>query len=156
MILPMVDTSTDEVLVSKLRERGQRVTPQRLVIHRVLSARHQHLTAEQVLEAVSDSLPGTSLPTVYATLELFEQLDLLRRVSVGGGALLFDSRVTPHAHAICSGCGALSDVDLSEISIPALGDAVKGWFRPDRTELVIWGKCADCALEDGEQLQASR
>jgi Fe2+ or Zn2+ uptake regulation protein len=140
----MVDAELDGLLVGKLRERGQRVTPQRLLIHRVLSSRDQHLTAEQVLDAVSVSLPGTSLPTVYATLELFERLGLVRRVSTGGGALLFDSRVSPHAHAVCRGCGAVSDVDFSGTSIEELGRAAVDGFSPDHAELVIWGRCAEC------------
>jgi Fe2+ or Zn2+ uptake regulation protein len=136
---------TDSVLVEKLRERGQRVTSQRVVIHRLMSERDQHLTAEQVHDAVADRLPGTSLPTVYATLELFEELGLVRRVSTGSGAVLFDSRVTPHAHAVCRTCGALADVDTTAVATDALRRARAGGFRPDHAQLVIWGTCASCA-----------
>jgi Fe2+ or Zn2+ uptake regulation protein len=144
----MVENATDEVLVGKLRERGQRVTPQRLVIHRALAAREQHLTAEQLLGAVSGSLPGTSLPTVYATLELFEELDLVRRVSTGSGALLFDSRVSPHAHTVCRACGLVSDIDLPDTAARGLSEASNQGFQAEHTELVVWGKCADCAAAD--------
>jgi Fe2+ or Zn2+ uptake regulation protein len=138
----------DDVLVGKLRDRGQRVTPQRLVIHRALAARDQHLTAEQLLDAVSGSLPGTSLPTIYATLELFEELGLARRVNTGGGALLFDSRVSPHAHTICRECGVVADVDLPEARTRALDGVVSSGFQTDHTEIVVWGRCADCALSE--------
>src|ERR1700759_4361537 len=90
----------DERLIGQLRERGMRVTPQRMVIHRALCGESQHMTAEQVLARVSDVLPGTSLPTVYSTLELLESLALVRRVGTGNGALVFDSRVEPHAHTV--------------------------------------------------------
>jgi Fe2+ or Zn2+ uptake regulation protein len=141
----MTENVSDKVLVGKLRQRGQRVTPQRLVIHRALAARDQHLTAEQLLEAVSGSLPGTSLPTIYATLELFEELGLVRRVSTGSGALLFDSRLTPHAHTVCRACGLVSDIDLPETPVQAFGGALGAGFQAEHTELVIWGRCADCA-----------
>lgn len=141
----MTGNATDEILVGKLRERGQRVTPQRLVIHRALTARDQHLTAEQLLEAVSGSLPGTSLPTVYATLELFEELGLVRRVSTGSGALLFDSRVSPHAHTVCRACGAVADVEISEASARALSHTGERDFQADHAEVVIWGRCVSCA-----------
>ena len=65
---------TDQALSDLLRDRGQRVTSQRLVINRFLDEHEGHLTAEQVLAGVADALPGTALPTVYATLELFEEL----------------------------------------------------------------------------------
>jgi Fe2+ or Zn2+ uptake regulation protein len=149
----------DEVLINKLRERGQRVTPQRLVIHRALTARDQHMTAEQVLDAVSKQLPGTSLPTVYATLELFEELGVVRRVSNPNGASLFDSRTSPHAHSICRGCGAVADVELSDTSMASQLDAVsyelKRGFQPDHTELLIWGRCTRCRGGDRERTEQS-
>src|SRR5258708_5226847 len=103
----------DTRLTEALRERGLRVTSQRLLIHRALCAEDQHMTAEQVLSSVSEALPGVSLPTVYATLELLEELGLTRRVATGTGAVLFDSRVQPHAHTVCRRCGAVSDVDVT-------------------------------------------
>jgi Fe2+ or Zn2+ uptake regulation protein len=140
----MSPTAPDALLIAKLRERGQRVTSQRLLIHRALAARDQHLTAEQVLDSVSDTLPGTSLPTVYATLELFEELGLVRRVSTGSGAVLFDSRVAPHAHTVCRACGAIADLDEPVASPRAWRLAHDAGFDPDHAQLVIWGTCADC------------
>lgn len=141
----MTADGIDVVLVDKLRERGQRVTSQRLVIHRALRERDRHLTAEQVLQEVCENLPGISLPTVYATLELFEELGLVRRVATGSGPLLFDSRTSPHAHTVCRGCGAISDLELGESSAQALGAATAKDFRPDHAELLIWGHCGICA-----------
>ena len=59
-------------LAGALRERGQRVTPQRLVIARVMQQLDRHATAEMVFGEVSTQMPGVSLPTVYATLDLLE------------------------------------------------------------------------------------
>src|SRR6185312_9716713 len=98
-------SNIDEQLAGQLRERGMRVTPQRIVIPRELCGHSQHMTAEQVLGRVSNVLPGTSLPTVYSTLELLEGLGLVRRVGTGNGAVVFDSRVEPHAHTVCRRCG---------------------------------------------------
>ena len=70
----------EDALCAALRERGQRVTPQRLTIARVVRELDTHVTAEQVLTAVSDRLPGVSLPTVYATLELLEELGSVRQI----------------------------------------------------------------------------
>ncbi len=141
----LVTYEMDERLVGKLRERGLRVTPQRIVIHRVMCARNQHLTAEQVLANVSDALPGTSLPTVYSTLELLEGLELVRRVGTGNGAEVFDSRVEPHAHTVCRRCGAMADLDGAVAPADALSRAADTGFVPDHAQLVVWGLCADCA-----------
>ena len=135
----------DRRLVTKLRQRGLRVTSQRIMIHRALCAQTQHLTAEQVLESVSEVLPGTSLPTVYATLELLEQLGLVRRLGTGNGAVLFDSRVEPHAHTVCRHCGATADLEGAPASERALARARESGFVPDHAQLVIWGLCRRCA-----------
>jgi Fe2+ or Zn2+ uptake regulation protein len=147
MTVPTTHSEIDEQLAERLRERGLRVTSQRLVIHRALRARDQHLTAEQVLDAIADALPGTSLPTVYATLELLEELGLARRVSTGTGPLLFDSRVSPHAHTVCRRCGTLADLEQPVESGGALALARATGFAPDHAQLVIWGLCARCQAE---------
>jgi Fe2+ or Zn2+ uptake regulation protein len=140
----MAHEEADTLLIDKLRERHQRVTSQRLVIFRAVHARRQHLTAEQVLDAVSPALPGIAMPTVYATLLLLEELDLVRRVSTGTGAVLFDSRVTPHAHTVCRGCGALGDLEAPGAPPEALQCASDAGFSPDHAQLLIWGLCAAC------------
>jgi Fe2+ or Zn2+ uptake regulation protein len=135
----------DRELTTLLRERGQRVTPQRLVIHRVLRERDRHVTAEDLLEAVDDVLPAVSLPTVYATLDLFEELGVVRRVAAGGGAAVYDSRSAPHHHLVCRRCGAVSDLDAAVSLEPALAGARDAGFRPEHVELTLSGLCADCA-----------
>src|SRR5437763_10960991 len=141
----MARSEIDERLVTKLRERGLRVTSQRIMIHRALCAQAQHLTAEQLLESVSEVLPGTSLPTIYATLELLEQLGLVRRFGTGNGAVLFDSRVEPHAHSVCRRCGTTADLEGTPVSERALARAREAGFAPDHAQLMIWGLCERCA-----------
>ena len=140
----MAASEIDERLIGKLRERHLRVTPQRIVIHRELCSESQHMTAEQVLASVSDVLPGTSLPTVYSTLELLESLQLVRRVGTGNGAVVFDSRVEPHAHTVCRRCGAMADLDGTAAPEDALTKAGATGFVPDHAQLVVWGLCRDC------------
>jgi Fe2+ or Zn2+ uptake regulation protein len=141
----MAVSEIDERLVGELRERGLRVTPQRIVIHRALCSQARHMTAEQVLSSVSDVLPGTSLPTVYSTLELLESLQLVRRVGTGNGAVVFDSRVEPHAHTVCRRCGAMADLEGTAAPDDALSRASDAGFVPDHAQLVVWGMCRDCA-----------
>jgi Fe2+ or Zn2+ uptake regulation protein len=141
----MPASEIDQRLTDKLRARGMRVTPQRVTIHRALCSHDQHMTAEQLLSSVSDVLPGTSLPTVYATLDLLEELRLVRRVGTGNGAVLFDSRVEPHAHTLCRRCGAIADLEGTAASADALARASEGGFGPDHAQLVVWGLCESCA-----------
>src|SRR5579862_3195561 len=136
------DTSTpDRELTGLLHARGLRVTPQRLVINRLLRARDAHLTAEQLHAATTRALPGTSLPTVYATLDLFVELGLVRRLRVGSTAVLYDSRTTAHHHAVCRLCGSVHDLEL-----PLTGETppdVDG-FTVERVDVTVEGVCAAC------------
>ena len=134
-----------ETLEQELHERGLRVTPQRLLMHRALRELDRHVTAEELLGEVSKTLPNASLPTVYATLELFEQLGVVRRVPTGGGTILYDPRTTPHNHVRCKRCGKVEDLDAPVDAGGALTAARRHGFRPDGAELVVSGLCASCA-----------
>ncbi len=128
-----------------LHRRGQRATPQRNVILRELRDRACHATADEIRGAVREQLPGTSTPTVYATLELLVELGLARRIDTGVGAALYDARTEPHQHMVCRRCGRVEDLDLELDAVPLLHAAGATGFRAQRAELVISGMCRDCA-----------
>jgi len=141
---PADEAAAEERLVAALRDRGQRVTSQRLVIHRLLRELDRHVTAEEVLRRASEQLPGMSLPTVYATLDLLTELGEARRVSVGG-PVLYDPRVADHAHVRCRECGRVEDLDVPLDAAAALGAARAAGYAADSAELVVEGRCAACA-----------
>ena len=129
--------STD--LATALRARGMRVTPQRVWVQRALSELDRHVTADELLEAVADRLPNVALPTIYATLELFEELGIVRRVQ-RAGTTLFDPRVEPHHHLVCTRCGSIEDLDSeldtsrSSASPPAMASSTSA-SRPSSRPL---------------------
>jgi Fe2+ or Zn2+ uptake regulation protein len=126
-----------------LRERGMRVTPQRVVVHRALRDLDRHITAEELLDAVTDRLPNVSLPTIYATLELLERLGMVRRVQ-RAGTTLFDPRTDPHHHLVCACCGSVEDLE-SQLDTGALERAARRrGFRHERVEALVHGRCRDC------------
>jgi Fe2+ or Zn2+ uptake regulation protein len=114
-------------------------------MHRLLRDRDRHVSAEELLSEASERLPGVSLPTVYSTLELFEQLGIVRRVNGGGGTLLWDTRAGAHHHMICRSCGRIEDMDTSLDLGRALRSAARAGFEADRAEVVVSGLCASCA-----------
>jgi Fe2+ or Zn2+ uptake regulation protein len=132
-------------LIHLLHTRGQRATPQRQVILRELRRRRHHATAEEIRSAIRDELPGTSMPTVYATLELFVELGLARRIGTGIGAALYDARTEPHQHMVCRSCGRIDDLDGELETSTLLAAARATGFRAEGAELVISGLCPDCA-----------
>jgi Fur family transcriptional regulator, peroxide stress response regulator len=133
----------DEIRTA-LRAHGLRVTPQRLAIHCALHALGRHATAEEVLDRVHGTVPGVSLPTVYAGLELLADLGLASRVHAGR-AIRYDPRADLHHHFVCDSCGAVADLDTSVDLEPALAGLRAAGVEPGGTELLVRGRCAACA-----------
>jgi len=140
----MPTTAIDERLETALRAGGHRLTSQRLVLHRVLAELGRHASAEEIARASAERLPGLSLPTVYATLELFEDLGLVRRIDAGGPAALFDPRTEPHAHFSCRRCGTVGDLDVAVDAREALAAARATGAEPAQVDVVVRGVCAAC------------
>lgn len=138
-------SSHDDALAGSLRGRGLRVTSQRLIIARVLRVLARHATAEEVLEATRTDLPGVALPTIYATLDLFVELGLVRRVGTGVGPVVYDPNLDGHHHLACRGCGRVSDVPAPLDGDAALAAARAHGWQHVAAELVLTGTCPACA-----------
>ncbi len=137
-----MDSVSDD-LSTALRGRGLRVTPQRVVLHRALRELDRHVTADELLASVADRLPNVSLPTIYATLELLEELGMVRRVQ-RAGTTLFDPRTESHHHLICTICGSIEDLDSDLDTARLERAAAKHGFEHERIEAVVHGRCASC------------
>jgi len=132
-------------LATALRDRGQRVTPQRLMVARAVSELDRHVTAEVVFDEVSRRMPGVSLPTVYATLDLLESIGLIHRVATERGAVIYDPRTDEHHHLACRACGRIADVEAPVEAAALLSAARSAGFAPDHAQVVVRGLCADCS-----------
>jgi Fe2+ or Zn2+ uptake regulation protein len=132
-------------VAAALRRSGYRVTPQRLAVASTLADAGRHLSAEEVMGAVAESVPGVSLPTVYASLEALENAGLVRRVARGRGPALYDAGPAAHHHMVCRRCGAVSDLEADVALDPALARARRVGFEAEGAEVVVRGLCADCA-----------
>lgn len=138
------DASSDARLTAALRAGGHRVTAQRLVLHRVLQELGTHATAEEVLHAATPRLPGLSLPTVYASLDLLARLGVARRIDGAGAAALYDPRSEAHSHFACRSCGRVLDVE-GDLDTAALADAASGaGLRVDGVDVLLRGICDQC------------
>jgi Fe2+ or Zn2+ uptake regulation protein len=138
-------TELDNELIAALRERGQRVTLPRLLVHRHVRGGDRHVTADQVYEELSPQHPSLSPATVYGTLDLLEELGFLRRVSTPRGATTYDSRPDEHHHLICRVCGRVEDLDASVDVRAAEAAARAAGFSPAHAQLTLTGVCRDCA-----------
>jgi Fur family ferric uptake transcriptional regulator len=136
------DTGSASDLAARLRSRGMRVTPQR---EQVLAAvrRLGHATPEQISETVAD----VDVTTVYRTLELLEELGLVRHAHLGHGAPSFRPAEDEHVHIVCHACGSVTDAapDLVADLAGRLRD--EQGFVLDRAHFTVFGRCRTCAAE---------
>lgn len=115
--LPRAD---QERVLGLLHAHGIAPTSQRLTIGRILFARDQHLTAEDVLTALRADGQRVSKATVYNTLNLFAAKGLLRTVNAQDGRSAFDSNTRPHFHFRVEETGELIDVAPGEVELARL------------------------------------
>ena len=133
-----------ETLQNELRRRGYRLTPQRqLVLDAVRELRHA--TPEEIATRVKVSAPGVNITTVYRTLELLEELDLVTHTHLGHGAPTYHTtQGDPHLHTVCRDCGAVAELPLSVASGLAATMEREHGFAVDLAHMAIFGRCANC------------
>lgn len=102
-------------LMALFREKGYKVTPQRLAICEEVLSSKEHPSAESIFEKVSKKHPGLSLTTVYHTLDLLKELDLLHELRFENRSSRFDPNTSIHVNVICQKCGMIEDYDSDSI-----------------------------------------
>lgn len=129
-----VDTTEDAITC--LRRVGVPVTQQRIEIARVLFARPVHLSADQVLERVRARSPETSRATVYNTLRLFREKNLVRELIVDPDRVVFDSNTDPHHHFYDIDTGQVSDVAAGELTVIGMPRLPEG-MELDQVDVIV-------------------
>lgn len=132
-------------LQQQLRSRGYRLTPQRqLVLDAVTSL--GHATPEDAFNWVRERSAGVNISTVYRTLELLEDLGLVKHTHLGHGAPTYHASAAPeHVHLVCRDCDDVIEVapDLVTPLVDTLRRDVG--FQADVGHLTVFGQCRRCA-----------
>jgi Fur family ferric uptake transcriptional regulator len=144
------DGSTTDVGVSqdwqqRLRASGHRLTPQRELVLAAVETLG-HATPDEVYAEVRTHSQSINLSTVYRTLELLNELGLIRHAHLSDRAPTYHSATGhEHAHLVCRTCRKVISIGRADIE-QSLGDlAARHGFSPDYGHLTIFGTCADCA-----------
>jgi Fur family ferric uptake transcriptional regulator len=138
----------------RLRQIGQRATPQRLTILAALRP-GEHVSADDVLARVEALLPAVNRSTVYRTLELFRDLGLVSETDLGEGVRQFELIDRRHHHLVCTGCGATIELDDRLVAPLRSAIAERHGFEATVDHLALFGRCGRCAARakgsaDGE------
>jgi Fe2+ or Zn2+ uptake regulation protein len=140
----MVTSMSTAEAAQLLRERGVRVTAQRVAVLRSVSAR-PHCTADEIDKDVRSELGSVSRQAVYDVLATLTDNALVRRIQPARSPARYEDRVGDnHHHLICRSCGRTVDVDCAVGDTPCLTASDDAGFTIDEAEVVYWGLCPDC------------
>lgn len=144
-----------ERIKEALHDARYKLTPQREVTVRVLLENESaHLSAEDVFMKVKDKYPEIGLATVYRTLELLNELNVLDKVNFGDGVSRYDLRKEGaqhfHHHLICIHCGSVEEVE--EDLLTDVEKIVTRDFNFDIIDhrLTFHGVCKLCKGKEGD------
>jgi Fur family ferric uptake transcriptional regulator len=113
----------------------------------VLRSAKGHLTAEEIATRIHEADPTINISSIYRSLTLFEDLDLVRESHLGidDSARWEIAHPDDHFHMVCRRCGTV-DHHVGELVDQVrshLGDHHQ--FAVDNIDLVVTGVCSRCS-----------
>ena len=131
--------------VSKLRQSGNRLTPQRLLVLSTIADSQHHIGIDEIYKASKSVYPYLDLPTVYRTIHLFRDVGVVTEIGVGDRRTYeLRTRDGQHHHMLCTKCEntfSLSPHYLESFRASLVKDFN---FEPDLDNFAVAGICTDC------------
>ena len=134
---------TDE-LATRLHSLGYRLTPQRQLVLQAVE-KLGHATPDEILAEVQQHASAVNVSTIYRTLEVLEELGLVRHAHLSDRAPTYHS-VTDHEHfhLVCRNCHRVVSVDPEVVAPLAARLREEQGFVIDVGHLAIFGECVEC------------
>ena len=130
------DYGSRQSVSERLRQHGITPTHQRMVIAQVLFERMEHLSAEQILSLVNERHAEASKATVYNTLRLFRERNLVRELVIDPTKVVYDPNTTPHHHIYNVETGELTDIPADDIHVAGLPTLPPG-IETERVDIIV-------------------
>ena len=132
----------------RLRSSGKRLTPQRELILRAVDALG-HATPDEVLAEVRKQSSAVNISTVYRTLEVLEELGLVKHAHLSDRAPTYHSvGGHEHFHLVCRNCHRVISVDAGVLDPLLERLRTDHGFTADVGHLTVFGRCDQCEETD--------
>jgi Fe2+ or Zn2+ uptake regulation protein len=139
---------TKEAIIKRIKERGLKLTPQRLAIIEVLlEKRDLHPGARLVYGEARKKKRSLSLSTTYATLNELSSLGIIKTLQFDKMENRFEGNLEEHVNLICERCKKILDYKVP-ITVDRRGVAKKTGFSITDTRLEYYGYCRDCRAKN--------
>lgn|SRR5574344_635341 len=140
--------TTDTQYADAISAKGIRPSVQRVAIYKYVYEHKTHPNVDTVYTALFPKYPTLSRTTVYNTLHLFSEQNLVQTIKIEDDELRYDANMTPHLHFKCTHCGKVFDIfdktALPTFNLKCLELMPKG-FSVQSMQTNIWGLCSDCS-----------
>lgn len=133
-----------EQVTALLRDKGFKVTPQRLAIYGVLAASKAHPSAEMIFHQLQPIYPTMSLATVYKTIEILKEIGMIQVLNAGEDSFRYDANVENHPHIRCMECGRVDDLDDIDSSTFIADVAKNTDYKITGQQFYFYGICPEC------------
>ena len=147
----MHDIRETGTISERLRTKGYRLTPRRMMIVAAIENSPDHISAEEIYAQVAATYPHVNISTVYRTLDLLKKLDLVYEIDLGEGRVRYHAEESGHHHhLVCQGCNRVIDIEeatLSELRDVLLRDYD---FDAELRHVGIFGLCRECRVRSGK------
>jgi Fur family ferric uptake transcriptional regulator len=140
------DRKLDEQVIAPLRERGLRVTEDRLAIWRELAGAHDHMDADALYALLRRKGLKGSRATVYRTLDVFVKAGLVSKIRATEQRFLYEIAAgrRHHDHLVCTRCGKIIEFENEEIERLQDQIAARHGFTLAGHVMRLSGLCGDC------------
>ena len=140
---------TKESVIRQLREKGLKVTSQRLaIIHVLIEQRDLHPSARLIYERAKKKKKSLSLSTTYATLNEFARHGIIRTLHLDKREDRYEGNLEEHIHLICERCKKILDY-RAPITLDKREIAKKTGFIVTDPRLDYYGLCRECRRQKG-------
>ncbi len=134
-----------EQIIKALKDKGYRLTPQRLAMLKIIAASTRHPNAEQIYEQMKAGFPTTSLATIYKTLTLLKDLGEVLELNFAAVGSHYDgNKPYPHPHVICTQCGQILDPESVAVAEISQEMARQTGYQITHHQLNFFGLCPRC------------
>lgn len=137
----------NDLIVKNLRERGYRLTPQRLAILQVIEEDGGHITPAMIYERAVRRMPGLTEATVYRTLDFLARNGLVLVAHIGDGRLVYEVAEHSHDHLICRDCGHTIEIPHEQLEALYQQFREQTGFHIDVCHVTFFGRCPGCQEE---------
>ena len=141
----MSDLSMKPSLIEYVQSAGYKNTPTRRAILQAIEEAGDHLDPIEVHERAKELHPSIGRATVYRTLELLTELQIVRPIYVGGNKLTYIHAQGGHHHLVCASCGLIIDFDdcMAQQLSERLAEQFN--FTIQSHLLEFYGTCIQCS-----------